>query len=219
MSEQFKNIPRNVCDLFCQTCPTCVAGSNRSRPAAGLRPILTNGFGKRGQVDLINFQSMHDGIFRYLLNYIDHECKFLISIPIRAKTASCVAYALLDIFSLVGPPSILQSDNGTEFSGAAMNSTQRRVVEEDAAEKKGKLALFTDEELGAVISKIRELWPDCLMVRGSPRHSQSNGGVERVNQTVQKKLSAWMTENKSTKWSVGCRIVMFWYNTQYHTRH
>ena len=54
------------------------------------------------------------------------------------------------------------------------------------------------------------------MVRGSPRHSQSNGGVERVNQTVQEKLGAWMRDSKSRCWSVGCQLVMFRYNTQQH---
>ena len=54
------------------------------------------------------------------------------------------------------------------------------------------------------------------MVRGSPRHSESNGGVERVNQTIQKKLGAWMSENKSKHWSVGCKIAQWRYNTQVH---
>ena len=54
------------------------------------------------------------------------------------------------------------------------------------------------------------------MVRGSPRHSESNGGVERVNQTVQKKLGAWMKENKTKHWSIGCKIVQWRYNTQVH---
>jgi hypothetical protein len=52
-------------------------------------------------------------------------------------------------------------------------------------------------------------------VRGSPRHSKLNGGgVEQVNQTVQKKLSAWMKENKSKHWSIGCKIAQWHYNTQ-----
>ena len=54
------------------------------------------------------------------------------------------------------------------------------------------------------------------MVWGSPRHSESNGGVERVNQTVQKKLGAWMKENKTKYWSVGCKIAQWSYNTQVH---
>lgn len=53
-------------------------------------------------------------------------------------------------------------------------------------------------------------------MRGSPRHSESNGGVERVNQTVQKKLGSWMKDNKTKRWSIGCKIIQWRYNTQVH---
>ena len=67
-----------------------------------------------------------------------------------------------------------------------------------------------------IITEIRQLWPECRMVRGSPRHSQSNGGIERANCTVQYKLGAWMTKNTAVRCSVGCRIVMWRINTQQH---
>ena len=54
------------------------------------------------------------------------------------------------------------------------------------------------------------------MVRESPRHSQSNGGIERVNHTMQDKLGAWMTDTSSRRWSVGCHLMMWRYNTQIH---
>jgi hypothetical protein len=92
----------------------------RNRPVAGIKPIITHGFGTRGQVDLIDFQSMPDGNFCFLLNYIDQGVKFLFSIPLTRKHASCIAIALLEIFTVVGPPIILQSDNGNEFNTAAM---------------------------------------------------------------------------------------------------
>ena len=44
---------------------------------------------------------------------------------------------------------------------------------------------LSDGLLAEVITEIRQLWPDCGMVRGSARHSELNGGVERVNRTVQ----------------------------------
>jgi hypothetical protein len=67
---------------------------------------------------------MPDGNFRFLLNYIDHGVKFLFSIPLTCKHASCIAVALLEIFTVVGPPMILQSDNGNEFNTAAMTRKQ-----------------------------------------------------------------------------------------------
>ena len=116
------NVPRELCQHFTDTCPRCIERSQRTRSTAGLRPIITSGFNTRGQVDLIDFQSMPDGEFRFLLNYIDHGCKFLFSIPIVRKRASCIAVALFQIFTLIGPPMILQSDNGSEFHGAALNA-------------------------------------------------------------------------------------------------
>ena len=116
------NVPRTICKLFTDLCPLCIEGHQRNRPTAGLRPIITNGFNVRGQVDLIDFQSMPDGEFRFLLNYIDHGIKFLFSIPLVRKRASCIALALFEIFTMIGPPMILQSDNGSEFHGAALNS-------------------------------------------------------------------------------------------------
>ena len=71
-------------------------------------------------------------------------------------------------------------------------------------------------DIDDIISEIKKLWLECRMVRGSPRHSQSNGGIERLNRTVEGKLGAWMKENNSTSWSVGCRIVMWRVNTQQH---
>ena len=201
ISEVFDNISKEVCKIFTDSCPLCVERQARTKPVAGLKPIITSGFGKRGQVDLIDFQSMPDGSFNFLLNYVDHGIKFVFSKPIKFKRASCIAVALLEIFTIIGPPMILQSDNGREFSGAAMTSRQLRL---------------SDQDIDDIISEIKKLWPECRMVRGSPRHSQSNGGVERLNRTVEGKLGAWMKENNCTNWSVGCRIVMWRVNTQQH---
>jgi len=75
---------------------------------------------------------------------------------------------------------------------------------------------LTDEFIDQVIKEVKNLWPECKMVRGSPRHSESNGGVERVNRTVQQKLGGWMKTNKSNNWAMGCRIAMWRINTQIH---
>ncbi len=203
-TERHGNIPREVTKIFTDVCPHCISLSNRKKPVAGIRNIVTLGFGQRGQIDLIDFQSMPDGPFNFLLNYIDHGVKVLISIPIVAKRASCVAAALLNIFTLLGPPKILQSDNGGEFSQSAMDHH-------------GKCLYLEDQEIDLIINEIKLLWTECKLVRGSPRHSESNGGVERLNQTVEKKLGAWMIQNKTKNWSVGCKIVQWRYNTQYHS--
>jgi hypothetical protein len=80
----------------------------------------------------------------------------------------------------------------------------------------GEAIGLSDDDLAEVITEIKKLWPECRMVRGSPRYSQSNGGVERVNRTVQYKLGHWMNETNSVRWTIGCKLVQWRYNTQHH---
>jgi hypothetical protein len=79
----------------------------------------------------------------------DHGVKFLFSIPIVHKTASSTAIALLQIFTMIGPPMILQSGNGAEFHGAAMNDRQRKLH--------GTLVSLTNNDLAAIITEIKQL--------------------------------------------------------------
>ena len=79
-------------------------------------------------------------------------------------------YIELDIFCLIGPPHILQSDNGKEFKNIDL------------------------------AKMIRELWPGCKTVNGRPRHPQSQGSVERVNKEIKKVLGALMRKNNDPCW-------------------
>ena len=74
---QIDNICRYICKMFIDLCPICIQHQLHNLPIAGLRPIVIHGFGTEGQLDLIDFQSMPDGSFRFLLNYVDHGVKFL----------------------------------------------------------------------------------------------------------------------------------------------
>jgi hypothetical protein len=56
--EQFDNIGRELCKMFTDMCPICITQIKCNWPVAGTKPIITHGFGTRGQVDLIDFQSM-----------------------------------------------------------------------------------------------------------------------------------------------------------------
>jgi hypothetical protein len=144
---------------------------------------------------------MPDGGFKYLLNYIDHGIKYLFSIPLQRKRGSCIAVALIEIFTVIGPPMILQTDNRCKFNAAAMTITKHR-------EYCGVCMTLTENDLIEIINEVRALWPECRMVRRSPRHSPSNGGVEWVNRTIKEKLGAWMAEMRSTNWSIGCRLMI-----------
>ncbi|KRZ84986.1 KRAB-A domain-containing protein 2 [Trichinella sp. T8] len=83
-----------------------------------VKPLVSTNLMSRAQVDLINFQTMPDGDFKYIMTYLNHFTKFCILSPLKSKRAEEVASKLLEIFLTFGAPSILQSDNGREFSNA-----------------------------------------------------------------------------------------------------
>jgi hypothetical protein len=75
---------------------------------------------------------------------------------------------------------------------------------------------FTTQFIDEVITEIKQLWPDVKMVKGSARHSESNGGVEHANHTTKDKLVVWLKQNNSTKWATGSMFVQRQINTSYH---
>jgi len=56
------------------------------------------------------------------------------------------------------------------------------------------------EFVNKVIEKLCSMWDELKIVDGKPRHSQSQGSVERANQDVENMLSTWLTDNKTKKW-------------------
>ena len=53
------------------------------------------------------------------------------------------------------------------------------------------------------VKSLKNLFPAMDFVHGRPRHSQSQGSVERANQDIERMLACWMHENKSSKWVLG----------------
>jgi len=51
------------------------------------------------------------------------------------------------------------------------------------------------------IQNLADMWPGMKLVHGQPRHSQSQGSVERSNQDVRDILVAWMSGNNTKIWS------------------
>lgn len=182
----YVNISRPVIQLYLNNCVTCLKKRVSKKRGVVVKPMVFNEVNARGQVDLIDMQSCHDGGYKFILNYQDHLSKFVTLRALKTKTAAEVTYHLIDIFCTFGAPSILQSDNGREF-------------------------------VNCIIDELKNMWPQLKIVHGKPRHSQSQGSVERANRDVQDILRAWMSDNKSNKWSEGLRFCQFQKNSSYHS--
>ncbi|XP_018564473.2 KRAB-A domain-containing protein 2-like [Anoplophora glabripennis] len=183
---RYKNITREMIAIYLNLCESCE--KKRSVPKKGLvvKPILSGEMNARCQVDLIDMQSQGDNQYKFILVYQDHRTKFVQLRPLKTKTAKEIAYVLLDIFTIFGAPSILQSGNGREFAN--------KIVREAC-----------------------KTWPELKIVHGRPRHSQSQGSVERANQDIENMLSTWLEDNNTKKWSEGLRFVQLMKNRAHHT--
>ncbi|KAJ8881001.1 hypothetical protein PR048_017474 [Dryococelus australis] len=60
-------------------------------------------------------------------------------------------------------------------------------------------------------------WNGIKVVHGKPRHSQSQGSIERANQDVRDSFVAWMKDNYTSSWVSDTRIVQSSKNCSYHS--
>ena len=73
------------------------------------------------------------------------------------------------------------------------------------------------EFTASIISQLKDLWPECKIVHGKPRHPQSQGSVERANADIRDMTVTWMHENSCKVWQVGIKFVQFQKNLSYHS--
>lgn len=166
------NIKHYHVKSFIASCPTCQKNKNANKKESkGFKRIQTFEFGVRGQVDLINVKKLraqNNDDYRYILNYQDNFSKFCMLRGLMDKKPSSIIEALKEIFTTIGAPRIIQTDNGGEF-----------------VNKDFKTYLQTH-------------WPCIQQhIRGSPYHPQSQGSVERANGHVKSMLKKYLFDNKN----------------------
>ena len=60
------------------------------------------------------------------------------------------------------------------------------------------------------------MW-ECLKIfHGKPKHSQSQGSVERANRDTEDMLTTWLQSNSTTYWAEGLRFVQVMMNRAHH---
>ncbi|CAF1038814.1 unnamed protein product [Brachionus calyciflorus] len=74
-----------------------------------VKPIKSSGFNERMQIDLIDFRTLPDGEYCWILNCHYHFTKYCFLIALKNKTAIEVAKGLITVFCIIGASRILQS--------------------------------------------------------------------------------------------------------------
>ena len=68
-----------------------------------------------------------------------------------------------------------------------------------------------------IFEDLKNIWSDLVIINGRARHPQTEGLVERGNQTLETALGKWMQSSGSSEWSKGeseqvleSSLIVFW---------
>ena len=113
---------------FCRSCDVCQRtvkkGSVRKVPL-GSMPLIDTPF-KRVAVDIVGpIAPPSEAGHRYILTLVDYATRYPEAVPLKKITTEAVAEALLDIYSRVGIPEEVLTDQGTQFMSEYMQEVSR----------------------------------------------------------------------------------------------
>ena len=150
-------------DEFCRCCEVCQKSSKRNVPPAPLipLPIISEPF-KKIAMDIVGPLPRSRSGNRYVLVICDYATRYPEAIPLRSIDALHVAEELIKVFSRVGVPQEILTDQGSNFTS----------------------------QLLAELYRLLHIHP----IRTSPYHPQTDGLVERFNQTLKSMLRKAVTD-------------------------
>ncbi|XP_024082940.1 KRAB-A domain-containing protein 2-like [Cimex lectularius] len=121
LKEKYKNVGIRSIQEFIQGCNVCcmklLSFKNVTKPADFISrnvPYVKE-IQVRGHVELLNFSHNPDGEFNYVMVYQDLETDFTVLRSVRTNTAEEVADKLVDVFTMIGAPYVLESDEERIF--------------------------------------------------------------------------------------------------------
>nr|XP_034316843.1 uncharacterized protein LOC117686229 isoform X2 [Crassostrea gigas] len=113
---------------FCRSCDVCQRTIPKGKVPAvplGQMPLITEAF-QRVAVDLIGpLQPVTDKGNRYILTLVDYATRYPEAIPLPGIETERVAEALVDIFSRLGVPIEMLTDQGSQFTSDVMKEVSR----------------------------------------------------------------------------------------------
>lgn len=165
---------------YCTTCHTCQKTSAvRQRDRAPLHPlpVISVPF-QRIAMDIVGPLERSSAGHQYILVISDYATRYPEAFPLRSITTPKVINALVQLFSRVGIPEEILTDQGTNFTSRLMKLLHRQL---------GITAIKT-----------------------SPYHPQTDGLVERFNQTLKNMLRKFVSDT-GRDWDKWLPFVLFAY--------
>lgn len=172
VAQGFGNISRSELDVFVKTCPFCCTQQAETYVHKGaVKRIESDYFRARWVFDLISYietpaPNEAGVVMQYMLVIKDHFDRLLMLWPIPCKEARYVKEAMCYLCNLMGFPTILHCDNGSEFKG----------------------------EFLSWVGEIQEVnTHSVFIITGMTRTPRHQGSVERANRDVKKAVKARVT--------------------------
>jgi hypothetical protein len=117
---------RKDIEVEVHNCPACIEHKVKRRFFHPARPVHASIPGAHWQMDLTTLPTTPDG-YRYLLVLVDVFSGFVILRGLKENNAETVAEVMWQVFSLVGPPRVLQNDNDPVLCSAVIQTLCRKM--------------------------------------------------------------------------------------------
>lgn len=129
LNRKYQNITVEQISVYLKMCETCQLKAKVPKKGLVVKPMVFDELNSRCQIDLIDLQTNSDGDYKFIFVYQDHLTKFIQLRPLKSKSAAEVAHALIDVFTILGAPCVLQSDNGTYSTFIIIITTSKIFIE------------------------------------------------------------------------------------------
>jgi len=187
LNSQYSWIPRFCVEIFLKQCLPCQTRKPLKQHVVS-KPIISLGVMTRLQIDLIDMRTRPD------------------------KTSPDITYSwilnCIDHFSKFSWAFPLRNKSANEVATKLRDLFftfgPPRILHSDNGR----------EFIANVITELKNLFPDLIFIRGRPRHSQSQGCIERANGILCDALGKWMCTNNSASWFFALAPVIYGINTR-----
>ena len=128
LTASFFNLTRAEVEMLIRETEVYQVSSKTKNPEKVTNPLMTSRPMEHLQMDLVDFHQYkgYNNQHTFLLVVVDCFSKFLWAFPLKKKEAPEVLSKLRALFMTEGIPTILQSDNGTEFVSDASRAYYER---------------------------------------------------------------------------------------------